>query len=70
MTQPRDRASPFRTHYAPSEVAQKIGVSELLVRTAMNTGQLEALKLGKRTLIPIQAVDAWLRDLPRYSSAG
>jgi excisionase family DNA binding protein len=42
------------------EAAEALGVSERLVRTAIDDGVLPALRLGRRILIPMDAIDAWL----------
>jgi excisionase family DNA binding protein len=39
------------------EAATRLGVSELLVRRAVKTGEIPSTRLGSRVLIPRTAVD-------------
>lgn len=45
-----------------SQVAERLECSEGHVRTLVKLGRLPHVKLGRRTLIPWRALDAWLND--------
>jgi excisionase family DNA binding protein len=53
---------PSDTHRAFSvdEVARRLGVHRLTVRTAIDRGDLRAVRLGRRLLVPCSALDAFL----------
>ena len=70
MTLPRNREENNRSHLSPTEIANRIGVSELMIRDALNTGALSAVKIGSRTLVPVKALDHWIAGLPRYQRVG
>lgn len=42
------------------EAAQALGVSQRHVINCVNRGELPARRLGRRVLIPIAALEAWL----------
>ena len=42
------------------EVANRLGVSERLVRSAIESGELWAVRLGRRVLVPADALDEFL----------
>ena len=46
-----------RMAFSVKEAAQALGVSEWKVREAIYQKQLRAIKLGRRTLIPREALD-------------
>ena len=46
------------------EAQQYSGVSRSVLYKALQRGDLTAKKLGRRTLIPIEALDAFLAALP------
>jgi excisionase family DNA binding protein len=49
-------------------IAAGVGLSSIEV--AIRAGDLDARKLGKRTLIPRAAFDRWLESLPSVAHAG
>lgn len=53
--------------YSIREVCSLTGLGRSSVYMALNTGKLSALKSGRRTVIPAEAVDAWMASLPRAS---
>jgi len=61
MTQhsPSNRARSART-YSVREVAEILGVSRSTAYECVRTGQLPAVKLRSRILVPVEAVDAFL----------
>lgn len=40
------------------ETAQQLGLSKSTIYNLIKSGQLETLKLGRRTLIPLKSVEA------------
>ena len=51
-----------RLAYSVKEAAAALGVSEWKVREAIYQKQLRAVKLGRRTLIPREALDKLLSE--------
>ena len=46
---------------APAEAARIAGVGRTTIYEAMGAGSLRSVKIGKRRLITIEALRAWLR---------
>lgn len=46
--------------YTPAEVAELIGVPEWTVRNAIRKGQIRVVKIGRRQVIPADALDEFL----------
>lgn len=46
--------------YTAEEVAERLGLSAWSVRYAVRKGELRAVKLGRRILIPAAALDEFL----------
>lgn len=46
------------------DAASAVGVSEAHVRNEIRAGRLEARKAGRATLIPVDALRAWIGNLP------
>ena len=55
-----------RMAFSVKEAAEALGVSEWKVREAIYHKQLRAIKLGRRTLIPREALDDLLNN-PDFS---
>ncbi len=52
-------------------IAQAVGVSNCsrtALYNALKKGQLAAVKAGRRTLIPVSALEAYLANLPAYKA--
>jgi excisionase family DNA binding protein len=62
---PRTTPTPSleRLTYTVDEAAAAMGVSDRHVRRAIWTGQLRALRAGRRVLIPAQAIGEYLGSL-------
>lgn len=50
-----------RRYYRPREVAQVTGISASAVFEALYSGELEGYRLGRAWLVPVDAVDRWIR---------
>ena len=50
-----------RRYLRPSDVVLQTGLSKSAVMEALWSGQLEAYRIGKAWLIPVEAVDRWIR---------
>ncbi len=44
------------------EAAAVLGCSENVIRSAMRGGQVPTRAVGKRTVVPVQALDDWLKS--------
>jgi len=44
----------------PAQAARALGISERLLWTKTNQGQIPHLKLGKRTIYPVGELEKWL----------
>jgi excisionase family DNA binding protein len=51
-----------RDGYSVREVAGRYGVSEPFVRLEIKRGNLRATKLGRRVVIPVEALKDWVAD--------
>lgn len=45
------------------------GIGRTKAYQELSSGRLAAVKIGRRTLIPSKAIDAWIANQPRYASA-
>lgn len=43
-----------------TELSRQIGVSRPMIYREIHSGKLHVMKLGRRTVIPVAAVNAWL----------
>jgi len=50
-----------RRYLRPSDVVLLTGLSKSAVMEALWSGQLEGYRMGKAWLIPVEAVDRWIR---------
>lgn len=51
------------------DAATLTSFSEYEIRKAINAGELEAVRRGVRIAIPVDALNAWLKSLPRAAEA-
>ena len=54
-----------RALYSPREVQQMLSLSNATVYRLINSGKVDARRLGGRTLITRESVDALLASLPK-----
>jgi excisionase family DNA binding protein len=50
-----------RRYLRPVDVVRQTGLSKSAVMAALWTGDLKAYRMGRAWLIPVEAVDAWIR---------
>ncbi len=50
-----------RTYLRPADVVRQTGLSKSTIMAALWSGQLEAYRLGRAWLIPVEAIDRWIR---------
>lgn len=60
----RHTEQPARGLYPIADAAHYLGISESRIWQLMNAGDLRAVKLGRRRLIPADALDAFIAQLP------
>lgn len=64
LNQPSDDPFVGRVTLRKREAAQSLGVSERTVHSMIASGQLRAVKLGRVVLIPVEAIQAFIRSGP------
>jgi excisionase family DNA binding protein len=47
-----------------NDAAEAIGVHPLTLRKAIERGEIQAVRVGKRVLIPVQVLEGFLKGLP------
>jgi len=60
-----DAAGARRLAYSVGEAALALGVSADLVRSLVQRGQLRAVRVGRRIVIPAKELDRWMDDPAR-----
>jgi excisionase family DNA binding protein len=55
--------------YAPKRFAVDFGLSRSQVYELIYSGELRAVRSGKRLLIPRQAAEEWLAGLPEFEAS-
>ena len=69
MSNERSSGTIQRRTVTVEEAAQILGIARRTAYTLANTGQLPVLRLGRRLLVPVPALEALLQD-PRPEKAG
>jgi len=52
------------------DAASRVGVGLTTLYKLMATGQITAKKVGARTLVLVESIDAFLADSPAFTSRG
>jgi excisionase family DNA binding protein len=52
------------------DAVEASGLSRSRIYEALKLGELRAIKAGRRTLIPVCELEAYLASLPSYASGG
>lgn len=55
--------------YTLRQFQQLTGVGRTRVYALLKSGELAGVKVGRRTYLSVDAVQAWLEHLPKYKSA-
>lgn len=55
-----------RLLYSVEEAIVLIGLGKTKVYQLISSGELEAVKCGRRTLVTAQAVQKWISQLPKF----
>ncbi|UAB79584.1 helix-turn-helix domain-containing protein [Erythrobacter sp. SCSIO 43205] len=55
-------------NYQIPEAVQASGLSRSRIYQALKLGELRAIKAGRRTLIPVSELEAYLASLPTYGA--
>jgi excisionase family DNA binding protein len=50
------------------EFCSRYGIGRTTVYSEIKAGRLKAVKVGRRTLVPDHAGEAWLRSLPQATA--
>jgi excisionase family DNA binding protein len=53
-----------------AEAAKAAGVGRTTIFEAIRKGEIVARKVGRRTIIAVDDLDAWLDSLPRRTNSG
>jgi excisionase family DNA binding protein len=59
---PYGAAAPQPIAYGPAAAARAAGVGKTMIYSAISAGQLRSSKIGKRRLITLDALRAWIAD--------
>ena len=54
-----------RLGLSPQEAAKAAGIGQTLLKREIRNKRLIARKVGRRTIITLEDLATWLRDLPR-----
>lgn len=54
---------------SPAEAARLAGVGRTTLYAALSAGELKSFKFGRRRLIRIEALEAWLKQLEEANDA-
>lgn len=64
VSAPPRELPPEKLAFTLKEASAALGIGKTTLYAAMADGRLAAVKLGNRTLIPADALHAWLASLP------
>lgn len=57
-----------RLYYRPLEASRVSGLSKSAIMAALWSGELEAYRVGKAWLIPVDALDRWIRGGDEFAA--
>jgi excisionase family DNA binding protein len=60
--------APVRALYSPKETETLLSVSHAQLYRLIGAGRLDARKIGSRTLITAESIEAFLSSLPKVGS--
>lgn len=53
---------------SPDTVGLKLGLTSGIVRKMIYSGELKAFKVGKRWIVPVKSVEAWIDEKLREAA--
>jgi excisionase family DNA binding protein len=59
---------PCRLALSMSEAAEALGIGRSMIYQLASSGELPSIHIGKRRLIPVHALDEWIRSLSTLES--
>lgn len=60
--------APPRTAYSAAEVAESLRISSRHVYRLINSGELRAFRIGRRVVVPVDALDEYVAAAPSAAS--
>lgn len=60
--------APPRTAYSAAEVADSLRISSRHVYRLINSGELRAIRIGRRVVIPVEALTEYVEAAPSAAS--
>lgn len=54
--------------YTPAEICHRNGIGKTTLYAEIKSGRVEAIKIGRKTLITAAAEQDWLSSLPRINA--
>ncbi len=66
--QPDTEPAPAKIAYSIKEACQRVGIGRSSAYAEIKAGRLKIVKCGRRTLIRVADLDAWLANLTSASS--
>lgn len=67
MRKPSDRIETEPLAYDVDDAMRVMSIRRNKLYDEINAGRLDARKVGRRTVIPRAAIEAWLSNLPRVA---
>lgn len=55
--------------YRPAEVQEVLGIKASMFFELVKNGQLEARKLGRATVVPVESLQCFVANLPKADAA-
>lgn len=52
--------------YSPDQACKLLGIGKTKFYAEMNSGKIPAKKHGRRTIISVEALERWFKNLPDY----
>ena len=57
----------MKSLYTIDEFCQKANIGKTKAYEYLKNGQIKAVKMGNKTLIPASSIDDWINSLPLYN---
>lgn len=62
------RSEEIRATFTVRELAEYVGISEVMAYRLLSNGEIPHRRAGKRFIVPREAIDEWLRTAPAKRS--